>query len=123
MKEMKKIVSVALALLLLVGTMLALVSCGGDIANGTYKAGALEIEIKGNKWIFEEEGNKITYKYSVEDDVISFEYESFTTDEELTDEQRAAFDGAFATEAALKGGKFEKTDDGFKIGFVTYTKQ
>lgn len=48
---MKKIVSALLVCFLLVGSMFALVSCGGTkIANGTYESDFMAIEVKGDEF-------------------------------------------------------------------------
>ena len=82
-KSMKKIISAILVCFILVGSMLALVSCGGgDIENGTYVAtmGSYEqtVKIDGNKFIMvqtEEDENdeviatlEIVFTYEVKAD-------------------------------------------------------
>lgn len=125
---MKKILSLALAAVLVVGMVFALVACG-DIASGTYKTAAgMEIEIDGNKMITD----GVVYKYSVDGDKITLEFDSI----ELSDEEREEMEAAGMDVDALieqaearyeeMGAQelaFEETENGFKIGGMEYTKQ
>ncbi|MBR5817768.1 MAG: hypothetical protein IKY62_03890 [Clostridia bacterium] len=78
---MKKIVSLALALCLIVGVMLSLTSCFGAIPSGTYTIGnsKTEIEVNGSKMTMKEEimGVEIGFvlSYKVRGDEITLTYE------------------------------------------------
>ena len=56
---MKKIVSALLVCFLLIGSMFALVSCGGGIKNGTYKSEDTAIKVKGDEFEFLRPGAEI----------------------------------------------------------------
>ncbi len=134
---MKKIVSTLLVCLLLVGSMLALVSCGG-IDNGTYVATVagqeMTLKVEGDKMIMEQEIGggiegtiKIVQKYEIKDDEITVTLESF----ELVGGGKDAQD-AFNTYVKptmqdqigeSETSSFEKTDNGFKMDGVEFVKQ
>ena len=134
---MKKIISLVLSAVLLVGMVFALVSCGGDIADGVYKAGASEIEIDGNKIKMETPmGFIVVGKYSVDGDKITIEYDSLELSEEM--KEIAELAGTSVSEAVENLEKqyadalaeefagtydFEETDNGFKMDGLEYKKQ
>ena len=130
---MKRIISMALALCLTLGIMLALTSCGA-IPGGTYNIDGLsgldvtEFKVSGDKMIYTvEEGDvkiDLTFKYEVKDDKITVTYEgdNYDGDNSIV---KLAISGV---ELILKGGlvgekSFEKGDGYFKIGYVKFSKQ
>ena len=116
MKNIVRIAAVALVIVMLAAT---LASCGG--LSGTYETGLL-----GQTVAYEFKGSKVTItvkalgtvvaevegKYSIDDDKITFEFES--EDSKESDKVKT-YNGTF---------DFEETDDGdIKIGIITYKKQ
>ena len=119
---MKKILSLALAAVLLVGMVFALVSCG-DIASGKYEdARGNVIEISGNKMIMEEDGVKITYKYSVDGDKILVTFDDIECEDEAVQEMVDAYKATLEA-AGEQSYPFEETDNGFKMAGNEYTKK
>ena len=119
---MKKILSLALAAVLLVGMVFALVSCAGDIADGTYKSeNGMEIVVDGNKITVV----GVTYKYSVDGNELTMEID------DLDDEVKAQLEEAGmdvdeyidAMNEKLEPMEYEETADGFKLEGVEYKKQ
>ena len=140
---MKKFVSALLICFLLVGSMLALVSCGGDIANGTYVYEApygykQTLEIKGNKLIMVQDGGdegklEIVFNYEVKEDgdskkiYLSYKEMNLETDDvEIKtefNENKAEMEEQYKGETYSAGILFEETDKGFKMMGVEYVKQ
>ena len=111
---MKKIVSALLVCFILVGSMFALVSCGGGIKNGTYKSeDGMTVKINGdNLTLVEEEDGmtmEIKYTYEIKDDKITFTWGDAEAEENATVVENGPFD-------------FEKGKDYIKIGGLTLTK-
>ena len=121
---MKKIVSVALAVLILTCTVFSLVSCGA-IDGGVYSAtGYDEVKVSGSKFVIaDEDGNVVTYKYEVEGDTITTTYESFEPHEELNEWATISVEAGAKIVAIALSGSFEKIDDGFKINGIKFTKK
>ena len=147
---MKKIISAILVCFVLVGSMLALVSCGGgDIDNGTYVAtmGSYEqtVKIDGNKFIMvqtEEEDEavfatlEIVFTYEVKADeadaekqVLVLTYKELnleTDDDEIKaefEEEKADIEEQYKSEEVTAPVPFEKTEKGFKAAGIEYVKQ
>ena len=140
---MKKIVSALLVCFLLVGSMFALVSCGGDIANGTYvyesEYGYKQtIEIKGNEFIMVQDGGdegklEIVFNYEVKEDgdakKIYLTYKEMnleTDDAEIKaafNEGKAEMEEQYKSDNYTAGIPFEQTEKGFKISGMEYTKK
>ena len=140
---MKKIVSALLVCFLLVGSMLALVSCGGDIANGTYVYEApygykQTLEIKGDKLIMVQDGGdegklEIVFNYEVKEDgdskkiYLSYKEMNLETDDaEIKakfNENKAEQEEHYKGETYSAGILFEETDKGFKMMGFEYVKQ
>ena len=147
---MKKIISAILVCFVLVGSMLALVSCGGgDIENGTYVAtmGSYEqtVKIDGNKFIMvqtEEEDDavvatlEIVFTYEVKADeadaekqVLVLTYKELnleTDDDEIKaefEEEKADIEENYKSEEVTAPVPFEKTEKGFKAAGIEYVKQ
>lgn len=154
---MKKIISAILVCFVLVGSMLALVSCNsGGIANGTYvyehQYGKSTLKIKGDTLTVvsvnpedENEVVEIVCNYTLSEDekqitIVPTEAKYDGSDEdakEAIDEINAAIEAlkeleGTAYDTALKAlaqmigigsGDFEKTENGFKLGLIEYTKQ
>ena len=158
---MKKIVSALLVCFLLVGSMFALVSCGGTkIDNGTYEADDMPMTLKvsGNEMTMlqEEDGTSVEIKFTYEikadeaedakegAEVIVLTYKD--TNIELSDEAEAALTEAleymgletideyiaqmkeqmeemYKDEEFTKPHPFEKTENGFIMDEVEFTKQ
>lgn len=124
---MKKAISITIAFVLVIASVLALVSCG--ISAGTYKS-ALgdEIEVSGSKITRDYEVASVTIgivqKYSIKDDEITLEYDSFIYDGDsntvkgLIEDLEDTFADEFTTTAS-----FEKGDGYIVIGGVKYEKQ
>ena len=128
--QMKKIVSLALALCLIVGVMLSLTSCFGAIPSGTYTIGnsKTEIEVKGSKMTMKEEimgveiGFVLSYKVSGEEITIKYEKAIYDGDSETIKGLIADMETEFAEE--FEGTfDFEKGDGFFKMDGVTYNKK
>ena len=117
MKKSVRIVALALVAVML---CFALVSCGKKL-NGTYSAiiagSGAEYEFKGSKVTITVKAlgtvvAEVEGKYSIDDDKITFEFES--EDSKESDKVKT-YNGTF---------DFEETDDGdIKIGIITYKKQ
>ena len=130
---MKKIISIALALCLVIGVMCALTSCGA-IAGGTYNVEGLsgleatQFKVSGSKMIYtiEEDDTKIdfTFKYEVKEDKITVTYEGNNYEGDNSLVKFAVATAEVALKAALGGEKtFEKGDGYFKIGAVKFVKE
>ncbi len=121
MKKSIKLISVVLAALML---CFALASCGKKLS-GTYSA---EIDIVLVKYTatYEFSGSKVTATKETEGGItgavnsVTFEGEYEIEDDKITFTWDTEDD-----DGVIKGGtfKFEKTDDGIKIGTVEYKKQ
>ena len=117
---MTKLIKTIAMTLVILTLGLALVSCGKTL-NGTYSAviigSGAEYEFKGNKVTITvkalgAEVAEVEGKYSIDDDKITFTFES---DDEKENEKVKEYSGTF---------DFEETDDGdIKIGIITYKKQ
>lgn len=130
---MKKIISLALALCLMVGVVFALTSCFGAIPGGTYNVEGLtgfditEFKVSGSKFVYEEkvedETVKFTLNYKVADDKITIEYGSSSYSGDSTAMKFAVGLVETALKAALVGEhKFEKGDGYFKVGLLEFVK-
>lgn len=142
---MKKIVSALLVCFLLVGSMFALVSCGGNgIKNGTYKSEDTTIKVSGDTFtvVEEEDGEEIEmiYTYELSEDAkkitLTPKEVKYSGDnasiKQYVDAMNAAIEaldeltGDELTEALenlVNETEFEKTDKGFKIYGDEYIKQ
>lgn len=106
---MKRIVSTMLVCVLLLGTMLVLVSCGGGIDNGTYVSNKSVVEISGSEFVITtEEDGELTYTYEVK------------SDEADSSKQKIFLTGS---DGKTHEYYYERLEDGFKFGGVTYTKR
>ena len=130
---MKKIISMALALCLVIGVMCVLTSCGA-IAGGTYNVDGLagleatQFKVSGSKMIYtiEKDDTKIdfTFKYEVKEDKITVTYEGDNYEGDNSGVKAAIIVAEVALKAALDGEKtFEKGDGYFKIGAVKFVKE
>ena len=130
---MKKIISMALALCLVVGVMFALTSCFGAIPGGTYTADGLsgieeaEFKVSGSKMVYtiEEDETKInfTFTYEVKEDKITVTYEGDDYEGDASLVKLAISAAEVVLKAALTGEKsFEKGDGYFKIGEIKFVK-
>ena len=130
---MKKILSLALAAVLLVGMVFALVSCAGDIADGTYESAYGVIEIDGNKMKQgDEEEGYVVFKYSVDGDKITLTFDEI---EIPKDTKKALEDAGVDVDAYIEQAEsyyaeestvefpYEETADGFKMNNIEYKKQ
>jgi len=125
---MKKTLSAILVCILLLGSVFALASCG-DIPGGKYESvSGIDIEISGDRFIIEEDDIKYVAKYKVEDDKITLtfdkvEYVGNDADaRESFNSNKAKISAVF--EATYCGEhSYEKTDDGFKMGVLTFEKE
>ncbi len=131
---MKKILSVALVVVMLVATMLTLASCG--IGNGTYKSEfGNEVTINGSKMTSVVEipvvGEiTIVQKYEIVDAEeegkknIVLTYDSYVYEGDsntfagILEDAAAEFADDYSSTVS-----YEKVDGGFKMGGVLYTKQ
>ncbi len=128
---MKKIISFALALCLVVGVMFALTSCFSAIPGGTYTIEDTEstVEVKGNKMTLQEEiyngvSVGIVVSFKVDGEEITLTYDSIIYDgdnaivkgiiEEMEEEIGEEVNGTFS---------FEKGNGYFKIDGITYNKK
>ena len=131
---MKKIISMALAVCLVIGVMLALASCGGGIQNGTYTADGLqgydaaEFKVNGDKMVYTYDYDDLkidfTFSYEVKEDKITVNYDgnSYDGDSIVTKGILLGVETVF--KAALVGEKsFESGDGYFKIGVVKFVKK
>ena len=129
---MKKIITTILSLAIALGTLLSLTSCGDErIDPGKYKSESGEvIEVTYDKILMTEEAvlSEGTFvlicDYFIEDGKITITVESV----EALGEGEALMDELEATRAYYKDGRpktfeFEKTDSGFKLSGVEFTKQ
>ena len=126
---MKKILSAILVCVMMLCMVLALASCGGDIPSGRYESlTGLDIEISGDRFIIEEDDIKAVAKYKVDGDKITLTFDKIEYVGDDADE-RADFESNKATLSALfeqtycGEKKYEKTDDGFKMGVLTFEKK
>ena len=126
---MKQIISAILVCVLLVGAMLALVSCTGGIDNGTYVSSKGDtIEIDGKKYVvsttIDGEALKLTYSYEIKDAENDPDKQTITLTYESTD-----YNGA---NSSIKDGlasvepftcSYETFEGGFVIDGVKFTKK
>ena len=129
---MKKIVSMAIALCLVIGVMFALTSCA-PIPGGTYTADGLqgmdaaEFKVSGTKMIYtiEKDDTKIdfTFVYEVNEDKITVTYEGDNYEGDSILVKAAVSAAEVVLKGALVGEKsFEKGDGYFKIGVIKFVK-
>ncbi|MBQ4072062.1 MAG: hypothetical protein IJD51_06610 [Clostridia bacterium] len=135
---MKKIISMALALMLVVGMVFMLASCSG-ISNGTYLVAGDEevegasIEVKGDKMILKLEQEMMGYEivasvtvtYVIDGDKITTTYESCEIGgadipQTVKDIIISGIEEGFAEPQVAS---FEETENGFKMDGVEYVKQ
>jgi len=156
---MKKIVSALLVCFLLVGSMFALVSCGGTkIDDGTYESEYVTVKVDGNEVaiIEEEDGMKaeVIFTYEIKADesegakegaeVIVLTYKDtnielsdeaeaaltealesmgFDTIDEFIAEAKAQMEEMYNDEELTKPLPFEKTENGFIMDDMEFTKK
>jgi hypothetical protein len=147
---MKKIVSALLVCFLLVGSMFALVSCGGGIKNGTYESEGMTVIIKGDEfkitYDLEEFGLGMgaegtmemvfTYELKEDDKEIVLTYKEFNLDLDIPglegEEKETAeklINGMLEgmvdemKEEMTEPSDFEFTDNGFIIEEMEFTKK
>lgn len=106
---MKKILSTILVCVLLLGTMLVLVSCGGKIDKGEYvNTDGETIEIDGKNLVFiSADGEEAEYTYEIKDDEDSDRQIIYLTD----------------SNGDVYENYFKKLDDGFEFAGDKYTKK
>ena len=111
-KTTVRIFAATMAILLLA---LTLVACGATLS-GTYSA-----EVAGTGKTYAFKGNKVTISYKfLGTEVYSYDGTYKIEDDQIT----ITIDSDDKDAKDLKGTfDFEKTDDGIKIGIVTYKKQ
>ena len=117
---MKKTVSMLLVGILLVGTMLVLVSCGG--LSGTYEGTLLDLKFKGDNVTVIAGDHELKGTYEIEEDdgkkTISFD---FIAEDEATDDQKYVLN---LLDAFLSGKiSFKEDGDTITIGFSKFTKK
>lgn len=126
---MKKVISAIIVCILLVSVMLVLVSCTGGIDNGSYVSTKGDsIEIDGNKYTVTTtvsgEAITVTYVYEIKDSEnnpdkqeihLSFNSLSYSgSNPEITE--------SFTSSDAFSL-PYERTEDGFVINGVRFTKK
>lgn len=132
---MKKIISIALTLCLVVGVMCALTSCfGGGIPSGTYsiegfkEVDLAECKVSGSKIIYTVESDEtkidITFNYEVKEDKITVTYEGNNYEGDSYIIKGLLITAEAGLKLAFAGEKsFEKGDGYFKIGEVKFVKE
>lgn len=147
---MKKIVSALLVCFLLVGSMFALVSCGATkIDNGTYESEFMTVIVKGEdfKMTYDladmgldelgvEGSMEIIFTYEIKadededakegDEVLVLTYKEFKLDiddAEIKEMVEQMMNPEEMAEEMSEPVSFEKTDKGFKIDGMEFTKK
>ena len=106
---MKRIISTILVCVLLLGTMLVLVSCGGGIDNGEYVSSQGVVEISGKDFVITTEAQgALTYTYEVKNDDVD------------PSKQKIYLTGS---DGVTHEYYFERLEDGFKFQGIKYTKK
>lgn len=118
---MKKVLSVVLVCMLLVGTMLSLVSCGNSLS-GTYEGLLFDLKFKGSKVtiiVDDEEVLTGTYEIKEEDDKQTISFDFVDEDDATEDEKKVLkiIDSILGADLP-----FEKEDDTIKIGKILPAK-
>lgn len=117
---MKKIISFLLATVLVVGVMFSMVSCSGDIEDGTYKcADGTAIEVDGNKIIMTVGDTPVKFKYEIDDKTGELVFHFHSTENEALETYYEGLDES-QKETRLP---FEAIEGGFKLDGKEYKKQ
>lgn len=117
---MKKIISFLLATVLVVGVMFSMVSCSGDIEDGTYKcADGAVIEVDGNKIIMTAGENAVKFKYEIDDETSELVFLFHSTENEALE---TYYEGLDESQKEIRL-PFEAIDGGFKLDGKEYIKQ
>ena len=117
---MKKIISFLLATVLVVGVMFSMVSCSGDIEDGTYKcANGTSVEVDGSKIIMTAGENAVKFKYEIDDKTGELVFHFHSTENEALETYYEGLDES-QKETRLP---FEFIDGGFKLDGKEYIKQ
>ena len=117
---MKKIISFLLATVLVVGVMFSMVSCSGDIEDGTYKcADGTSIEVDGSKIIMTASENAVKFKYEIDDKTGELVFHFHSTENEALETYYEGLDES-QKETRLP---FEFIEGGFKLDGKEYIKQ
>lgn len=117
---MKKIISFLLVAVLAVGVMLSMVSCGGDIEEGTYKSGdGTTIVVDGSK--FEMSVGEVTteFKYEIDDEAKTLTFKFHKSNSE----QATAYYEGLDEKMQSTTVPFEVIEGGFKLDGKEYKKQ
>ena len=117
---MKKIISFLLVAVLAVGVMLSMVSCGGDIEDGTYKcADGTVIVVDGSKLEMTYGEVTVEFKYEIDDETNTLTYKFHkSNDEQVT----AQFEGLDENMQSITV-PYEVIEGGFKLDGKEYKKQ
>ena len=117
---MKKIISFLLVAVLAVGVMLSMVSCGGDIEDGTYKCdnGAV-IEVDGNKIIMTAEDVTTEFKYEIDEETNTLTFKFHKSNNEQVTAHYEGLDEEMQSTTV----PFEVIEGGFKLAGNEYKKQ
>ena len=117
---MKKIISFLLVAVLAVGVMLSMVSCGGDIEDGTYKCDdGTVIVVDGSKLEMTYKEVTTEFKYEIDEETNTITYEFHKSNNEQVTNQYEGLDDA----AKVSTVPFEVIEGGFKLDGKEYTKQ
>ena len=117
---MKKIISFLLVAVLAVGVMLSMVSCGGDIEDGTYKcADGTVIVVDGSKLEMAYDGVTVEYKYEIDEETNTITYEFHKSNNEQVTAQYEGLDEEMQSTTV----PFEVIEGGFKLDSKEYKKQ
>ena len=117
---MKKIISFLLVAVLAVGVMLSMVSCGGDIEDGTYKcADGTVIVVDGSK--LEMTYGEVTteFEYEIDDETNTLTYKFRKSNNEQVTAQYEGLDEEMQSTTV----PYEVIEGGFKLDGKEYKKQ
>ena len=117
---MKKIISFLLVAVLAVGVMLSMVSCGGDIEEGTYKcADGSVIVVDGSKLEMTYGEVTVEFKYEIDDEANTLTYKFHKSNDEQVTAQFEGLDENMQSTTV----PFEVIEGGFKLDSKEYKKQ
>ena len=117
---MKKIISFLLVVVLAVGVMLSMVSCGGDIEDGTYKcADGTVIVVDGSKLEMTYGEVTVEFKYEIDDEANTLTYKFHKSNDEQVTAQFEGLDENMQSTTV----SYEVIEGGFKLDGKEYKKQ
>ena len=118
---MKKIISFLLVAVLAVGVMLSMVSCGGDIEDGTYKCDddSPVIVVDGSKLEMTYKEVTIEFKYEIDDEANTLTFKFHKSNNEQVTAQYEGLDEEMQSTTV----PYEVIEGGFKLDGKEYKKQ